>query len=127
MPPPAPPTDATSAPTTVAHPLAAEVVELIADRFRALGEPTRIRLLERLHEREATVHELTALVGTTPQNVSKHLGVLQRAGIVARRKHGNFAYYRIVDEGVLALCDAVCSSVHRRAASLHELVSAAVR
>ena len=44
--------------------------------------------------------ELTELIGTTQQNVSKHLGVLQRSGIVARRKQGNFAYYRIVDEGV---------------------------
>ena len=50
------------------------------------------------------------------------LGVLQRSGIVARRKQGNFAYYRIVDEGVLSLCEAVCGSLQRRVESLHELV-----
>ena len=80
------------------HPLPDELVELIAERFRALAEPTRIKLLDRLREGEATVLELTALVGTTQQNVSKHLVLLQRAGIVARRKQGNFAYYRIADE-----------------------------
>ena len=106
----------------IAHPLCDDLVELVAERFRALSEPTRIKLLDRLREREATVLELTELIGTTQQNVSKHLGVLQRSGIVARRKQGNFAYYRIVDEGVLSLCEAVCGSLQRRVESLHELV-----
>jgi DNA-binding transcriptional ArsR family regulator len=78
---------------TVSHPLPDDLVELIAERFRALSEPTRIKLLDRLREGEATVLELTELTGTTQQNVSKHLGVLQRAAIVARRKQGNFAHY----------------------------------
>ena len=62
--------------------------------------------------------ELTELIGTTQQNVSKHLGVLQRSGIVARRKQGNFAYYRIVDEGVFALCETVCGSLQQQVESL---------
>jgi len=107
----------------VSHPLPDDLVELIADRFRALSEPTRIKLLDRLRDGEATVLELTELIGTTQQNVSKHLGVLQRNGIVARRKEGNFAYYRIVDEGVFALCEAVCGSLQRRAESLRQLVA----
>jgi DNA-binding transcriptional ArsR family regulator len=102
----------------VAHPLPDELVELIADRFRALAEPTRIKLLDRLREGEATVLELTALVGTTQQNVSKHLNLLQHAGVVARRKEGNFAYYRIADETVYALCEAVCGSLQDRFATL---------
>jgi ArsR family transcriptional regulator len=108
----------------VSHPLSDDLVELIAERFRALSEPTRIKLLDLLREGEATVLELTELVGTTQQNVSKHLGVLQRCGIVARRKQGNFAYYRIADEGVLALCESVCGSLQRRADSLRALVGA---
>jgi DNA-binding transcriptional ArsR family regulator len=107
----------------VADPLPDDLVELIAERFRVLSEPTRIKLLDRLREREATVLELTERIGTTQQNVSKHLGVLQRSGIVARRKQGNFAYYRIVDQGVFALCEAVCSSLQRRVATLHDLVA----
>jgi DNA-binding transcriptional ArsR family regulator len=98
----------------VEHPLPDELVSLIAERFRALAEPTRIKLLDRLREGEATVHELTILVGTTPQNVSKHLNLLQHAGIVARRKQGNFAYYRIVDDTVYALCESVCGSLRGR-------------
>jgi DNA-binding transcriptional ArsR family regulator len=107
------------------HPLSDDLVELIAERFRALSEPTRIKLLDQLREREATVLELTELIGTTQQNVSKHLGVLQQNGIVARRKQGNFAYYRIVDEGVFLLCEAVCGSLQQRVASLTELIAAA--
>jgi DNA-binding transcriptional ArsR family regulator len=106
----------------VSHPLPDDLVELIAERFRALSEPTRIKLLDRLREREATVLELTELIGTTQQNVSKHLGVLLRSGIVARRKHGNFAYYRIIDEGVLSLCEAVCGSLQHQVESLRQLV-----
>lgn len=107
----------------VPHPLPDDLVELVAERFRALSEPTRIKLLDRLREGEATVLELTESIGTTQQNVSKHLGVLQRSGIVARRKQGNFAYYRIVDEGVFELCEAVCGSLQRRVGTLHELVA----
>ena len=107
---------------TSLHPFPGELVELVAERFRTLGEPTRIKLLDRLREGEASVIELTELIGTTQQNVSKHLGVLQRAGILARRKQGNFAYYRIVDEGVYALCEQVCSSLQRQADARRELV-----
>ena len=109
----------------VPQPLPDELVELIAERFRALSVPTRIKLLDRLRDGEATVLELTELIGTTQQNVSKHLGVLQRAGIVARRKQGNFANYRIVDEGVFGLCEAVCGSLQQRVESLRQLVGAA--
>ena len=106
----------------LAHPLPDELVELIAERFRALAEPTRMKLLDRLREGEATVLELTALVGTTQQNVSKHLGLLQHAGIVSRRKQGNFAYYRIADETVYALCEDVCDSLQQQLRSLSALV-----
>jgi DNA-binding transcriptional ArsR family regulator len=104
------------------HPLPDDLVELIAERFRVLSEPTRVKLLDQLREGEATVLELTERIGTTQQNVSKHLGVLQRSAIVARRKQGNFAYYRIADKGVFGLCETVCGSLSRRVDSLHELV-----
>ena len=106
----------------VPQPLPDDLVDLIAERFRALSEPTRIKLLDRLREGEATVLELTELIGTTQQNVSKHLGILQRSGIVARRKQGNFAYYRIVDESVVALCEGVCGSLQEQVEALHQLV-----
>jgi DNA-binding transcriptional ArsR family regulator len=110
---------------TVSHPLSADLVELIAARFGALSEPVRIRLLDRLREGEASVLDLTAAIGTTPQNVSKHLAVLRRAGIVARRKQGNFAYYSIIDERVFELCETVCGSLERQLESLGQLVAGA--
>jgi len=107
----------------LAHPLPDELVELIARRFRVIGEPMRIRLLERLRTGEASVNELTEAVGATQQNVSKHLSVLADVGIVARRKEGNYVYYRIVDEGVFVLCEQVCGSVQRQLEALDGLVA----
>ena len=109
------------------HPLPDDLVELIARRFRVIGEPMRIRLLDRLREGEATVGELSEAVATSQQNVSKHLGVLADVGIVGRRKQGNHVYYRVVDEGVFALCEEVCGSVQQQLRTLSELVEGASR
>jgi DNA-binding transcriptional ArsR family regulator len=105
------------------HPLPDDLVELIARRFRAIAEPMRIRLLDRLRDGEATVGELSEALSASQQNVSKHLAVLADAGILGRRKDGNHVYYRIVDEGVLILCENVCGSVQEQLRSLSELVS----
>jgi DNA-binding transcriptional ArsR family regulator len=107
---------------TLPHPLPDELAELIARRFRVLGEPMRIRLLDRLRDSEATVGELSEALGASQQNVSKHLAVLAEVGIVGRRKQGNHVYYRIVDEGVFALCEAVCGSLQEQLRALNELV-----
>ena len=107
------------------HPLSEPLAELIARRFRVIGEPMRIRLLDRLREAEATVNELTEALGASQQNVSKHLQVLLEAGIVGRRKHGNHAYYGVVDEGVFTLCEQVCGGLQRQLAELNALVEGA--
>jgi DNA-binding transcriptional ArsR family regulator len=109
---------------TLPHPLPPDLAELIAGRLRAIAEPARIRLLDRLRDGETTVNELAEAVGASQQNVSKHLSVLAAAGIVARRKDGNRVYYRIADEGVLALCESVCGSIQRQLAALNDLVEA---
>jgi DNA-binding transcriptional ArsR family regulator len=101
------------------------LVELVAERFRALGEPMRIRLLERLRHDEASVLDLARALDSTPQNVSKHLGVLLRTGIVARRKEGNFSYYSVADDAVFELCATVCGSVERNVESLRRIVTSA--
>lgn len=105
------------------HPLPDPLVELVADRFRALSEPTRVKLLDRLRAGEATVLELTELIGTTQQNVSKHLGVLRQEGIVHRRKAGNYAYYSIADQSVLALCELVCGGLVDQHRSLGAIIA----
>jgi DNA-binding transcriptional ArsR family regulator len=109
------------------HPLPDDLVELIARRFRVIGEPMRIRLLDRLRTGEATVSELTEGVGSTQQNVSRHLSVLAEAGILGRRKDGNNVHYRIVDEGVLGLCEQVCGSLRHQLLALSALVDGRTR
>jgi DNA-binding transcriptional ArsR family regulator len=112
---------------TLSHPLPEPVVELVARRFRVIGEPMRIRILDRLRGGEATVAELTDSLGTSQQNMSKHLGVLHEAGIVGRRKQGTHTLYAIADESVIALCDQVCGGLQRQFTDLAELVGGAVR
>ena len=104
------------------HPVPNDLAELIARRFRVIGEPMRIRLLDRLRDGEATVSELTEALGASQQNVSKHLAVLADVGIVGRRKDGNRVYYAVVDESVFALCEDICGSVQRQLASLSDLM-----
>lgn len=108
---------------TVVHPLPDDLVELIAQRFRALSDPTRIKLLDRLREGEASVQELTDAIGSSQQNVSKHLGVLRQTGIVGRRRCGNYVFYSIVDEGVFTLCEDVCGSLRQQLESLRQVVA----
>ena len=113
--------------TSLPQPLPDELVELIARRFRVIGEPMRIKLLDRLRSGESTVLGLTDAVGASQQNVSKHLGVLHDAGIVVRRKEGTQVYYRVVDSGVFELCETVCGSVQRQVAELNAIFEGAGR
>jgi DNA-binding transcriptional ArsR family regulator len=106
------------------HPLPEDLVELIARRFRVLGEPMRIKLLDSLREQPATVGELQAATSSSQQNVSKHLGVLHDAGLLRRRKDGNFVRYEIADPSVFDLCDLVCGGLHRQFAELDRLLEA---
>ncbi len=103
-------------------PLPADLVELIARRFRVLGEPMRIRLLDALREGPQTVGALQEALGASQQNVSKHLGVLHQAGLVTRTKSGTFARYEIADESVFALCEQVCGGLRRQLAELDALL-----
>ncbi|HEX7708138.1 MAG TPA: metalloregulator ArsR/SmtB family transcription factor [Thermoanaerobaculia bacterium] len=103
--------------------LSPEAVELVAARFRVLGEPVRIRILQTLQDGEKNVTELVAAVGSTQPNVSKHLKLLQDAGIVGRRQSGNNVYCFIADESVMDLCDAVCGSVRQHLTSTARLAA----
>lgn len=89
--------------------LSDEALELIAGRFRMLSEPTRLKILNTLNDKEMTVTELVAATGASQANISKHLGILLHAGIVSRRKEGLTANYRVSDPTIFDLCDLVCS------------------
>ncbi len=81
--------------------------EAIAERFRALAEPVRLRLLNTLRRGEMGVGDLAESIGTGQANASKHLQVLLQQGFVERRKEGTVNWYRIADPAVFELCSLV--------------------
>ena len=107
-----------SPPPSAPHPLPEPLIDLIAQRFRVLGEPMRIKLLDRLRDGEMTVGELQQSLGASQQNVSKHLGTLLQAGMVNRTKEGTSARYAIADESVFELCEHVCGGLRRQIGEL---------
>lgn len=96
--------------------LSPEAIAMVAGRFRVLGEPLRVRILQELRDGEKNVTELVVGVGSTQSNVSKHLRTLQEAGFIGRRQSGNQVFCYIDDPSVFDLCDAVCSAVSDRLA-----------
>lgn len=90
-----------------------DTADLIAERFQALAEPMRLRLLNALRGGEHTVGELVERVGAGQANVSKHLQLLHRHGFVERKKEGINTFYRIADPNVFELCDLVCGGLQK--------------
>ena len=88
-----------------------ELLELVAERFKALGEPARLAILNSLRRGEATVSELVEDTGMGQANVSKHLQLLHTLRFVARRKEGLFVYYSLADDSVFQLCDVMCGRI----------------
>lgn len=91
--------------------LSSETMETIAARFRALGEASRLQLIQALHAGEKNVTDLVEVTGLSQPNVSRHLAVLVTAGLIGRRKDGLNVLYRIVDQNLLDICTIVCRSV----------------
>jgi DNA-binding transcriptional ArsR family regulator len=96
--------------------LPVELIEHVAERFRVLGDATRLRILRVLiDEGELTVGELVDHIGCSQPNVSKHLKVLADAGIVDRRAVGTAAHYSATDPSLLELCELVCDRLRVQA------------
>jgi len=89
---------------------------MVAARFKVLAEPTRLEILQLLQDGELNVSEVTEAVNSTQPNVSKHLRILQDAGLVSRRQEANSVFYAIADESVFALCEVVCGSLREKLA-----------
>ena len=91
-----------------------EALVEIAAYFQALSEPTRLEILNLLRQGERNVGELAQLCGFTAANISRHLAMLTKHGLVQRESRGTSAYYRIADTSVYELCNLVCGKIARQ-------------
>jgi DNA-binding transcriptional ArsR family regulator len=103
--------------------LTPQVLELVAERFRALGEPARLRLLNALRSGEQTVTALMDATGLNQANVSKHLQLLHALGFVERRKEGLYVHYRLAGDEVFTLCDIMCGRIQAESRALRDLLA----
>jgi DNA-binding transcriptional ArsR family regulator len=88
-----------------------ELLDLVADRFKALADPARLRLLSALRGGERTVSELVEATDLSQANTSKHLALLHALGFVNRRREGSWTYYSLGDRDVMRLCDLMCGRI----------------
>ncbi len=89
----------------------ARVFEVAAELFSVLSTPMRLRILSAVCEQEKSVSQLLAEIDTTQPNLSQHLMVLYRAGVLAKRKEGTQVIYRVQSEKAVQLCRSVCTQV----------------
>ena len=96
-----------------------DMLERVAERFRLLGEPVRLEILNHLTIKgEMNVQELIEATGQQQANVSKHLKIMAKAGLVSRRKEGLYVYYTIADPSISGLCLLVCGQLQNQASSM---------
>ena len=103
--------------------LTPELMGIIAERFKALGEPARLQILDALRDGELTVTELVEATEFGQANVSKHLGLLHQFGFVTRRKEGLYVYYRLADRDVFRLCDIMCGKLEAETAARRRVLA----
>mgnify|MGYP006306297001 CR=1 FL=1 len=108
--------------TDADRPLSPELMELVAERFKALGEPARLQILQALRAGEQTVSELVEATGLGQANVSKHLQMLHGLGFVERRKEGLYVHYRLAGEDIFLMCDLMCGRIEDEAERTRELL-----
>ena len=95
----------------------------VVEQLRVMGQVVRLRLIECLGEGDATPHELADELGLSQQNVSKHLQVLYKAGLVDRRRDGTIVLYRLADRETVAILDEIVARVSAQIAELSRLAS----
>lgn len=89
-------------------------IDAVASYFGVLSEPTRIRIMHAICEKEKTVSQIVEELGASQTNVSRHLGIMHRSGVLSRRKEGNQVYYRTADAAMVELCRSVCKRISER-------------
>ena len=83
----------------------------VAAYFSVMSEPTRLKILNAICKDEKSVSEIVQEVGATQTNVSRHLGLMYRSGVVERRKEANQVFYRIADPAMMEICRTVCLQI----------------
>jgi len=90
------------------------LMERVSEIFKVLSEPTRIKILEALKKGEKTPSELIKITGAQQANVSKHLSLMRKTGIVAARRVGIKVHFTVKDKRFFTLCDTICDYLARR-------------
>ncbi|HTJ22327.1 MAG TPA: metalloregulator ArsR/SmtB family transcription factor [Gemmatimonadaceae bacterium] len=103
--------------------LTPDVLALIGERFKVLGEPARLDILQALRGGELTVTQLVDTTGLAQGNVSKHLQLLHAHGFVTRRKDGLFVHYALADRTVFRLCEIMCDRLTDHVAARRRLLA----
>lgn len=91
-----------------------ETFESAADLFRVMSAPMRLKIINSLCSGEQNVSYLLSKVATTQPNMSQHLNTLYQAGILGKRREGVQIFYRIIDQRIVSICEAVCNEVSRK-------------
>lgn len=87
---------------------ARRLFERVSRVFALLGEPMRVQILHAVCHEERTVQQIVDATGASQTNVSRHLGLMWRAGALERRRDGAFVRYRVADQTLVELCRTVC-------------------
>lgn len=87
------------------------VFDAVAAYFGVLSEPTRLRIMHAICETEKSVSQIVAEIASTQTNVSRHLSLMHRAGVLTRRKNGSQVYYGIADASMVEICRTVCNQI----------------
>jgi ArsR family transcriptional regulator len=87
------------------------VFERAAELFAVLSTPIRLRILSELCQGEKNVGQLLERIGVAQPNMSQHLNIMYRAGIVGKRRQGAQMFYKIANQSAVGMCRAVCTQV----------------
>jgi len=85
--------------------------DTVAAYFRVMSEQTRLRIMHAVCEVEKPVSQIVKELGATQTNISRHLNLMHRSGVLARRKKGNHVYYRAADPEMVEICRSVCNRI----------------
>ena len=90
------------------------LLEQVSGYFAVLSEPTRLKIIHALCNGEKSVNDIVYEVNSTQSNISRHLNLMYRAGVLQRRKEGTVVLYQVKEPTVVELCRTVTAQIHRR-------------